>query len=154
MRPVLAASAGFLLAVLWFDLMFDVQVLRQPEGPLPAAVLVSIASYYRRVTTEAVPMTHLVAAVMLVAVGGSVAEVLRGRIPLAFGAALVAACALPIGFTLMRVFPAAVRLGAQLDPPAVQSELARAICRDHLACFAAITAFLGLAIAAPEPGAR
>ena len=26
---VLTACAGFLLAVLWFDLMFDVQVLRQ-----------------------------------------------------------------------------------------------------------------------------
>src|SRR5215471_4283717 len=103
MRRVLAACGGFLLAVLWFDLMFDVQVLRHPEGPLPPLVLVSIASYYRRVTTDAVPMTHLVAVVMLVAVAGSLAEILRRRVSLGFGVALVAACGLPIGFTLARV---------------------------------------------------
>jgi hypothetical protein len=36
-----AAGAGFLLAVLWFDLMFDVQALRHPEGDLPEPVLAS-----------------------------------------------------------------------------------------------------------------
>ena len=32
MDSVVAAGAGFLLAVLWFDLMFDVQVLRRGAG--------------------------------------------------------------------------------------------------------------------------
>src|SRR6059036_269107 len=46
MSAVLTLTAGFLLAVLWFDLMFDVQVLgRRPVGePLAEQVLASIAA--------------------------------------------------------------------------------------------------------------
>ena len=62
MEVVTAAGAGFLLAVLWFDLMFDVQVLHDPVDP---ATVRSIATYYRRVTTDARPMNRLVALAML-----------------------------------------------------------------------------------------
>jgi hypothetical protein len=43
-----AAGAGFLLAVLWFDLMFDVQTRKHASDSLPPEVLASITSYYRR----------------------------------------------------------------------------------------------------------
>ena len=58
MTPLLlAACGGFLLAVLWMDLMFDVQVLRhRRDAQLPEPVLASIAAYYGRVTTRARPM--------------------------------------------------------------------------------------------------
>ncbi len=56
-----AACAGFLLAVLWMDLMFDVQVLRHRDAALPEPVLASIAAYYRRATTTSRPMGHLIA---------------------------------------------------------------------------------------------
>jgi len=56
-----AAGAAFLLAVLWFDLMFDVQSRKHAGDRLPTEVLVSISAYYRRVTTEAYPMNRLVA---------------------------------------------------------------------------------------------
>ena len=55
------AGAGFLLAVLWFDLMFDVQALPHRGHELPEHTLASIAGYYRRVTTTARPMNRLVA---------------------------------------------------------------------------------------------
>src|ERR1043166_2149382 len=47
---ILAACGGFLLAVLWMDLMFDVQVLPHRTPELPEPVVSSIAAYYRRVT--------------------------------------------------------------------------------------------------------
>jgi hypothetical protein len=55
--PILILCGGFLLAVLWMDLMFDVQVLRFRDATreLPEDVLGSIAAYYRRVTTQARP---------------------------------------------------------------------------------------------------
>jgi hypothetical protein len=53
MPAFVAAGAEFLLAVLWFDLMFDVQTRKHRTNPLPAQVLASISAYYRRVTTEA-----------------------------------------------------------------------------------------------------
>ena len=47
-----------------------------------------------------------------------------------------------------RVLPNAIRLGARSDPVARQSALARAICRDHLLCFAGILAFVVLQLGA------
>ena len=46
-----------------------------------------------------------------------------------------------------RTVPAAVRLGARRDPPAVQSRLARSIFHDHLLCLAAIAAVLAVQLA-------
>ena len=66
MTSLLIACGGFLLAVLWMDLMFDVQVLRHRDsGELPEAVLASIAAYYRRVTTDAWPMNRAIGLVMV-----------------------------------------------------------------------------------------
>ena len=54
MSAFVTAGAGFLLAVLWFDLMFDVQVLGGArDRELPEEMLASVAGYYRRVTTAA-----------------------------------------------------------------------------------------------------
>ena len=53
MIAFVTGGAGFLLAVLWFDLMFDVQVLRNPAR---RGALDSVSAYYRRVTTSARPM--------------------------------------------------------------------------------------------------
>jgi hypothetical protein len=146
---VLAACGGFLLAVLWMDLIFDTQVLGKPRenGALPESVLASIAAYYRRATTDSYPMSRLIAAVMGVAVLGCVAALFVGR-----GALLLRLFALTLvgGATALaaaRVLPNAVRLGARGDDPATQTSLARAICRDHLVCLVAISAFLAVEFA-------
>src|SRR5262249_43625406 len=142
-ESVLAACAGFLLGVLWMDLMFDVQVLRQPGGaPLPEPVLASIAGYYHRVTTDASPMGTLIAAVMLVAVTGALWQLVRRPGPRTAIAALL--IAVPVALALGRVVPDAVRLGLRQDPIDVQSALARGICRGHLVCLASVAAFLVL----------
>src|SRR3954451_11836545 len=65
--PVMTACSGFLLAVLWMDVMFDVQVLPHRHEPeLPEATIESVAGYYHRVTTTSRPMSHLVAGVMAI----------------------------------------------------------------------------------------
>jgi hypothetical protein len=141
------AGAGFLLAVLWFDLMFDVQVLGRGQGELPETVLASIAAYYARVTTAARPMNRLIAAVMLATLVAIALEIAKGSgsdwaawasLSLVTGAIALAAA---------HTVPSAVRLGARADGPARQSALARAICRDHLLCAGAIAAVLALQLA-------
>ena len=137
MRPaLLAACGGFLLGVLWMDLMFDVQVL----GAAPETAVASIAAYYRRVTTEARPMNQLVGLVM----GLTILWAAAGTRDRAAGpgrwVALVCSVA-PIGLAAGRVFPNAVRLGMNGMPPAEQLALARGICRDHLLCFALMATF-------------
>src|SRR5258708_11438721 len=79
MHTFAAAGAGFLLAVLWFDLMFDVQTRKHGGGVLPAAVLTSISAYYRRVTTDAYPMNRLVAVVMLLTHATIFADIWQGH---------------------------------------------------------------------------
>lgn len=140
-----AAGAGFLLAVLWFDLMHDVQVLRRPAGDLPSTVLDSVAAYYRRVTTDARPMNRLVAAVMLATLASiAVQAVHRGDAPswLPWTALVLSGSAVLLA--AVHTVPAAVRLGARRGSAAEQSRLARGVCRDHLLCFAAMSTMLAL----------
>jgi len=150
LAALLAACGGFLLAVLWMDLMFDVQVLRhgRAPAPLPEPVLASIAAYYRRVTTDANPMGWAVGAVMIAALAASLVQLARGGGALAPRIAAPALVALPAALAARRVLPNAVRLGSRGDPVEVQSALARAICRDHLLCLAAIAALVALELAA------
>jgi hypothetical protein len=148
MNALAASGAGFLLAVLWFDLMFDVQTRKSAANVLPSDVLASISAYYRRVTTEAYPMNRLVALVMLLTLVAICVEIVRGEYAwwIAWGSLLVAAS----GFvpTLMRTVPNARRLGTAQDSPEEQTRLARAICRDHMLSFARMSVLLILQLIA------
>jgi hypothetical protein len=141
---ILAACGGFLLAVLWMDLMFDVQVLRHRSEALPEPVLDSIAAYYRRVTTGASPMGHLVGVAMLAAVATIVAFLGRGAAPRWAGWLSLALCVPPVLLAQTRIFPAAAKLGARQGSAEEQTRLARSICRSHFACLAAMSAFVAL----------
>jgi hypothetical protein len=139
-----AVGAGFLAAVVWFDLMFDTQVLTHPEGDLPEPVLASIAAYYRRVTTDASPMNVLVALAMAWTVVWAVVEVIDGVEHQWIAWLSLALIVFAAGFGRFRTVPTAVRLGARTDPVTVQSELARRICREHLLFFAVLILLIGL----------
>ena len=142
MTAPISAGAGFLLAVLWFDLMFDVQVRRHREGDLPEEVLASIAGYYRRVTTAARPMNQLISAAMLATLAAIVVQIARGDEPRWVGWASLGLVGSAVALAAAHTVPAAVRLGARRDPPDAQSRLARSILRDHVLCFAAIASTL------------
>src|SRR5439155_27140444 len=104
-RAFVCAGAGFLLAVLWFDLMFDVQVLRHRVGDEPDETLASIAAYYRRVTTAARPMNRLVMTAMLGTVAAIVGEVARGEGPPWVGWVSLALALVPVSLAAGRTFP-------------------------------------------------
>ena len=143
-RRVLTAGAGFLLAVLWLDLMLDVQKLGQDGAVLPEPVMASIAAYYQRVTTAAFPMNRLIAVVMLFTVAAALVQLLRRNVGRGLGWTTLVLALLPIGLAAARVVPNAVRLGTRADDLVTQSALARAICHDHLFCVGCIAALLVL----------
>jgi ribose/xylose/arabinose/galactoside ABC-type transport system permease subunit len=145
-RSLAAAGTAFLLCVLWFDLMFDVQARGHP-GDVPADVRASIAAYYARVTTAARPMNRLVALAMAVTIGATVGELLRGELPAwrAVPALLLTLAA--VGLAAGRTVANARRLGRQSDDAEEQSRLARLILHDHVACISAIAAVLVLQLA-------
>jgi hypothetical protein len=144
MTQFVAAGAGFLLAVLWFDLMFDVQVLRLGASEIPDPVLASIAAYYARVTTAARPMNRLVAGAMLATLASIVVQLARGDRPVWVGWASLPLVLVPVVLAGARTVPNAVRLGARSDSVDRQRELAHAICRDHVFCATAIATMLAL----------
>jgi len=134
------AGCGFLVAVLWFDLMFDVQARREPDEDAVA----SIAAYYARVTTAARPMNRLVAAVMIATLAAVVVQLARGDDPAWTAWASLVLLAGAVGLAGARTVPIAVRLGTRRDSPADQRALARSILRDHVLCLTAVATVLGV----------
>jgi hypothetical protein len=55
MHACAAAGAAFLLAVLWFDLMFDVQAAGVADGALPPDILLRAQSLWRSCAPSATP---------------------------------------------------------------------------------------------------
>ena len=148
MTAFVSGGAGFLLAVLWFDLMFDVQAIRHREkAELPEEVLASIAGYYRRVTTEARPMNRLIAAVMVATMVAIVVQLARDDAPTWVSVVSLALIGTAIALAAAHTVPSAVRLGGRRDGGAEQSRLARSVLRDHLLCAAAIAAVLVVQLA-------
>jgi hypothetical protein len=146
-RSLACAGAGFLLCVLWFDLMFDVQARRRPDNDVPAEARASIAAYYARVTTAARPMNRLIAAAMVTTIGATVAELVGDDLPAwRAGSALVLTLG-AVGLAASRTVSNAQRLGRGSDDAAQQSRLARSILRDHLLCIGAIAIVLVLQLA-------
>jgi hypothetical protein len=144
MSAFATAGAGFLLAVLWFDLMFDVQLMGHRGQQPPEEVLASIAGYYRRVTTAARPMNRLIMLAMLATLTAIVVEIARGDGQVWVPWASLALAVPPIALAGAHTVPSAVQLGTRRDPAQRQGVLARSILRDHLFCATAIAALLAL----------
>ena len=142
MTAFVTAGGGFLLSVLWFDLMFDVQTLRHRHGPIPEDVLASIAAYYRRVTTAARPMNRLVALVMLGTLTALIVQLVQCDAPRWAAATSLALTVGAIGLAASRTVRAAQRLGTRADTIDRQTALARGICRDHLVCLVLVVGLL------------
>ncbi|OBK39340.1 hypothetical protein A5658_24650 [Mycobacterium sp. 1245111.1] len=141
--PLFTACGGFLLAVLWMDLIFDAQTLtaKGSARELPDQVLDSIARYYRRAVTESRPMGHLIAVVMALLIAALGFRMVRGHDPgwlMALSALLIGG---PILLAATHTVPNAARLGSRSGSPSAQTVLARSIWRDHLACAVGMSTF-------------
>ena len=142
------AASGFLLAVLWMDLIFDIQVRGSRAVELPEAVLASIAAYYRRATTTSRPMSRLIAAVMVILLAALGFNAVRGHDPWWLTAVSAVLAAVPILLAGTVTVPRAVRLGARADRPPEQSRLARSVYRDHLVCLVLLSGFIAVRLIA------
>lgn len=134
MQAFATASAGFLLAVLWFDLMHDVLA----RGEVSDDDLTTIQRYYRRVTTEAFPMNRLVLVAMLCLLAALVAELVGDSVPRWAPIASLVLAVPPI--VLSRKV---VRMAKALSTAAE----AKTILRDHVFCLACMTGVLVVQLA-------
>jgi hypothetical protein len=136
------AAAGFLLAVLWFDLMFDVQAPQRTD-----AAVESIATYYARVTRAARPMNRLVMVAMLGLLAAVVAELVGSSVPAWAAWTSLVLAVVPIGLAGTTTVPTAVRLGQRLEPPDARQRAALHILRQHVVCFVFIAGVLAVQLA-------
>lgn len=144
MTRVVTMASGFLLAVLWFDLMFDVQAKPYASGEIPANVRQSISAYYARVTTGASPRSKLIVVVMLSALAGIVAEMVTRTLPLWRTVPSLLMALVAIGLAKQRTVPTAVRIGMNTDDAGTQSHLIRRVYADHRISFVLMVCVLTL----------
>ena len=93
-------------------------------------------------------MPQLIALVMLIVLGATIAEIARNRDAWWVGWLSLAAAGSAIGLAISRTVPNAVRLGRAQDLIDAQSMLARSILRDHQFCLTAMALALGLQLIA------
>ena len=92
-------------------------------------------------------MNLLVAAVMAGTLVAIVVQIANGDDPAWVGWTSLALAGGAILTAVVHTVPGARRLGARRDTLAVQAQLARAICRDHLLCLPAIATVLTIQLA-------
>ena len=137
---ILFACIGYLLAVLWIDLIFDSLVLpHHDKETLPEEVLATMAAFFKRLTHK----PRLIFVVMLSMFTIVILQIVHGTVPAWVGWASLVLVTVPTGYATARVMPAARRLGARTDQPEKQSELARSLFAMHTFSFILMT-LLGL----------
>ena len=92
-------------------------------------------------------MNWLIAGAMVGTIAAIGVQLAQGDTALWVGLVSLGLAGAPVLLAAVRTVPNARRLGIRADPPSRQSQLARAICRDHFICLAGIGALLGLQLA-------
>lgn len=95
----------------------------------------------------------LVAAAMVTTLAAIALQIAWGPEPRWVGLASLGFAGGPTLLAGLRIMPNAVRLGSRRDALPRQSELARAICHEHLVCFASILCLLMLQLGIAARGA-
>jgi hypothetical protein len=121
---------GFMMAVLYIDLMFDVSAApyRKSNAPLPKAVLDPITHYYGRITQN----PYVLMFVMLTTTLCIGSEILYNSAPrwAAYSSLFLMGLSMITG--TLKVIPTAQRLGAGTDPEDVRTRMIHGMLPFHL----------------------
>ncbi len=128
---IVAIGAAILLTVVWWDMVFDSQVLRHPTGTLPSDVLATTSSYYRRCTIEGAPMMYLPLVMMVVVLAAIAWELWKAAVTPWVGWLSLALAVWGVVSVAFMAVPRAQRIGRAQDSPDVLSGLARTVFRLH-----------------------
>lgn len=139
---ILCACVGFIVAVMWVDLIFDALVLphHNSREPLPEEVLATMSSFFKRITYKPF-LIFVILVVMLVVI---IQQIISGSVPGWAAWASLVLILVSVGFAVARVIPTARRLGSRADTLEKQSELARSLLPMH--AFVLIAMLLVLAV--------
>ena len=127
---------GFMIAILYIDLKFDILSLphRRAGGPIPAGVLRQIATYYGVVTKNPAVLMF----VMVTTLTCIVAEILYDLVPRWVGYSSVILIGLAMGVGIIKVIPTARRLAIDKDSADERTRIAHVMFRSHIFLLTAI----------------
>ena len=147
---ILCACIGYLIAVLWIDLIFDSLVLPHhgSSEPLPEEVLATMSSFFKRLTLK----PRLIFVVMITMFTIVILQIVQGTVPAWVAWTSLVLVVAPTGYASARVMPAARRLGSRADGVEKQSELARSLFSMHTLSFILMTLLLVLQLYAAWRG--
>jgi hypothetical protein len=139
-------GGGFLLAVLWFDLKFDLLVYDQlvDRGDVDAEALASIKAYYTRALGTEMAGFPLIMTMMFLSIVATLVQFKDDCLVTWTWIASLLLLVPPILLAFVRVVPNAGRLADSDADHRHQLDLAETILQDHLFCFASISCFLVL----------
>ncbi len=121
---------GFMIAILYIDLMFDVSAVpyRRTNAPLPGHVMDMVASYYRNITRN----PYLLMFVMLTATLCIVAEIVYNLVPRWVGYSSLGFMGIGMVGGVVKVIPTAQRLAAGKDPEDTRTRLVHSMFPSHV----------------------
>ena len=121
---------GFMMAVLYIDLMFDVSAApyRRSPAPLPREVLDPITHYYGRITQN----PYLLMFVMLTTTLCIGAQIVYEVAPRWVGYSSLFLIALSMITAALKVIPTAQRLGSARDSEVVRTRMVHGMLTPHL----------------------
>jgi hypothetical protein len=121
---------GFMMAVLYIDLMFDVSAApyRKTNAALPKAVLDPITHYYGRITQN----PYVLMFVMLTTTLCIGSEILYNLVPRWASYSSLFLMGLSMMTGTLKVIPTAQRLGAGTDPEDVRTRMIHSMLPFHL----------------------
>lgn len=130
MPEALFLCIGFMIAVLYMDLVFDTSALphRSDKGPLPADVLDPIAMYYRYITRN----PYLLMFVMLTTLVCIVAQIVYQTVPRWAGYSSLFCILFAMVTGTAKVIPTAQRLAAAKDTVEEQTRMVRGMFPAHI----------------------
>ena len=130
MQAPLFLCIGFMIAVLYIDLQFDILALphRRASGPVPAGVLGQIATYYGVITKN----PYLLMFVMMTTLICIIAEVVYDLVPrwAGYSSLLLIVLAMVVG--VVKVIPTAQRLAADKDAAAERTRMVHGMFPAHI----------------------
>lgn len=145
-RALALMGGGFLLAVLWFDLKFDILALEalRTGGAVSEDALSIIRTYYKQALATESGGFPLIISMMAIANLGALLQLRDQAVSLWVRVLAMGLVFPPVSLAGIRVVPNARVLGEGQISLAEQSDLAILILQDHLYCIVSICAFLAL----------
>jgi hypothetical protein len=121
---------GFMIAILYIDLQFDILALphRRAGGPAPSGVLGQIATYYGVITKN----PYLLMFVMMTALLCIIAEIVYALVPRWAGYSSLVFMLLAMLGGIVRVIPTAQRLATDTDTIDERTRMVHSMFPSHI----------------------